>query len=272
MTIAQSAGLCDMATIAVTPILGEFGYIVFDIQPRVRAWLQAQKAERKVVFAPRELASLFEEATEIIEPPLDLLPTAPATMRSVFYDCWRPDHPERQKIERLVQWARSTVNADSWLEIPYFDSEPWTAPAIFGHLHGPADAPVPQKPYIVVAARARAFDSWRNWPAANWDKLVRRIRDQWQTDVYAIGRPPSTYFPQGCISQTIDELHRLDSSLTLLNHAVCSISSNSGPTHLSLMAACPTFAWGEPGLKDFMERQTNPLNTCCNIFTSRLAP
>jgi tetratricopeptide (TPR) repeat protein len=257
---------------AVTPILGEFGYIVFDIQPRVRAWLRAQHAARKIVFAPRELSPFFEEATEIIEPPAELLPTAPATMRSVCYECWDPAHPERQKIEKLVQWARSMVNADAWLEIPYFDGGQWMAPATFTQLKGRRSVSVPQNPYIVMAARARAFDPWRNWPTEYWDELARRIQSQWQLEIRGIGRPPSTYFPDGVIPQEIDEVDRLDHSLGLLNHAVCSISSNSGPTHLSLMAGCPTFAWVEPNLKRFMEHHTNPLRTPCHFFAAGWRP
>jgi glycosyltransferase involved in cell wall biosynthesis/Tfp pilus assembly protein PilF len=259
-----------MRTVAVTPIIGEFGYIVFEVQPRVRAWLRAQNADRRVVFAPQELHSFFEGATEIISPPVEMFPTAPATGRSIVYEYWQPGNPERVKIERLVDWAKSTVQADEWLEIPYFMPTPWTAPATFVKLESPIE--VPKEPYVVVAARAREFDSWRNWPASSWDELVRRVRDSWGFNVYAIGRPPSTLFPEGAIPQNVEEADRLEHSIALLNGALFSISSNSGPTHLSLMAGCPTFAWGEPFLKHFMETYTNPLRTPCGFLAAGWDP
>ncbi len=253
-----------MTVAAVTPIIGEFGYIVFDIQPRVRFWLRQQKADRKVVFASRQLAPLFEEATEIVEIPGELLPTAPATMRSIVYEHWREGDPERLKIERLVQWAQSTVAADSWLEIPYFQHQPWTAPAT--HVLLQTETEISPEPFIAIAARARQFDTWRNWPTKHWDELVGRIREEWKLQVRCVGKPPSTYFPEGAIPQDVDEQNRLDHSIAILNKAVCSISSNSGPTHLSLLAGCPTFAWGEPYLKHFMEQYTNPLRTPCCFY------
>lgn len=259
-----------MKTVAVTPVLGEFGFITFDVQPQIRAWLRSRQAERKVVFAPRELSAFFEEATEVIEPPPEMLPSAPATMRSIAYPCWVSGHPERIKVEKLVAWAKDNVRADEWLDIPYFDRGPWTAPATYVKLQ--SRLPRPTEPYVVVAARARPFDSWRNWPTGHWDELVLRIRSEWNIEVRAIGRPPATYFPHGVVPQEVDNLDRLDHTICLLNHAVCSISSNSGPTHLSLMTGCPTFAWGDAHVKPLMEVQTNPLQTPCAVFTGGWDP
>jgi hypothetical protein len=72
-----------MTTVAVTPVLGEFGYVVFDVQPRVRHWLAHQDAAEKIVIAPRSLAWLFDEATDVIEPPAELLPSAPASRGAI---------------------------------------------------------------------------------------------------------------------------------------------------------------------------------------------
>ena len=254
-----------MSTVAVTPVLGEFGYQVFDVQPQLRWWLrQHRQASRRVVFAPRTLAFFFDEATEIIEPPREMLPTAHASARSVVYQQWRPGSPDRIRIERLVAWAREQVEADEWLDIPYFEPGLWQAPATFVPLRSSRFAP-PEEPYVVVAARDRAFDAWRNWPKKHWDDLVARMRGEWQLPIYMIGAPPSTYYPPMAIPQEVDEEDRLEHSVMLLNNAVCSISSNSGPTHLSLMAECPTFAWGEAYLKQFMEATTNPLRTPCRF-------
>lgn len=94
---------------------------------------------------------------------------------------------------------------------------------------------------------------------------MSRIKEAWGVAVYAIGKPPSTYFPEGVIPQEVSDEDRLEDSIRLLSGALGSISSNSGPTHLSLMASCPTFAWGERYLVDFIERVTNPLGTPCKL-------
>ncbi|MEX2430502.1 MAG: hypothetical protein WD645_01110 [Dehalococcoidia bacterium] len=176
-----------VATVAVTPLLGEFGFLLFDVQPRVRAWLRAQEAQRKVVIAPRAWHCLFEEATELIEPPQDLLPEAPAEYRSIDHRHWSKGDPQRNRIEALVEWARQQVPAERWLEIPYFSAERWSIEPAYTRLI--VARPVPADKYVVVHARTRRFGARKNWPTQRWDELVARIRDTWGCRVVAIGSP-----------------------------------------------------------------------------------
>ena len=238
-----------MSTVAVTPILSEFGSLVVDAQPRVRRWLQGQDATRKVVFAPKAYAPLFEEATEVIDLPPDLLPTVPAVMRSVAPEHWRAGDPQRERIERLVEWARSQVDADAWLDVPYFTAGPWAAPATFTRLA--SDRVTPQEPYVVLAEPSPS--------ATQWAELTRRVEGEWGLGVRRIGLP----------SATGDDLAQ---SIALLNNAVCSVGGHSGLTHLSLMSGCPTFAWGDPAAGSSVEHYTNPLKTPCTFLPAGHAP
>ncbi|MAG28222.1 hypothetical protein CMI47_22080 [Candidatus Pacearchaeota archaeon] len=56
----------------ISPVIGEFGFTVFDIQQRVRAFFRKYPDHHKVVIAYPSLHELFELADEMIEPNLSM--------------------------------------------------------------------------------------------------------------------------------------------------------------------------------------------------------
>jgi hypothetical protein len=105
-------------------------------------------------------------------------------------------------------------------------------------------------PHIVVSARGRARAAERNWPEENWIQLINQICNEKEYIVVIVGAPSGSSlngFEREGVLNLMDKVvpnQAIDLSLALFNSAVCSITSQSGSTHLSLQAGCPSLIIG----------------------------
>jgi len=250
-----------MRTAVVSPILGEFGWIVFDIAPRVRTFFDLCEDYEKVVYCQPEHRYFFEGADIFHDIPDEVMPKYPALCRS--YHVARDPLP----LGRLMQWFRREIGErDIVLDIPYENqriNEGWKIRPTWKKLVAQCefqDTGVTK--YIVLACRQRLnLGAKKNWPPSKWDRLVAMLRQRLGWPIYCIGqvgasyKPPHAFWVEGDIERAV----------AAFNGALFSVSSNSGPTHLSLMTGCPTFSWGQASnkLKQRMEELTNPLLAPC---------
>jgi len=93
----------------------------------------------------------------------------------------------------------------------------------------------------------------RNWPRSHWEDLFDMLYDKYKDKVtFVVGGTKAgncliekTYQYTDVINLAeIDISESLDITIAFLRRALCSISSQSGPTHLSLQAKCPSFIYG----------------------------
>lgn len=117
----------------------------------------------------------------------------------------------------------------------------------------------------------------RNWPRSHWEDLFEMLYEKYSNDfTFVIGGTKggncliekAEKYKKNVIDLTeIDIKKSLDITVALLNKAFLSISSQSGPTHLSLHCGCPSFIYG-----DEMKRHShddNPLKTDVVFFETR---
>ncbi len=244
-----------MKTVMAGPILGELGWIIFDVMPHVAGFFAQHVDEHKVVVCRPEHQVFFPDALEFVDIPEDLL-----IKEDIGRGWWtgKPTAP----VKRVIAWAHKTVNPDELLFIPYFQVKK----AEWGV--DPLNRPLVSLPreieeswnlgeYIVVAARQLKRGPKKNWDPKKWDYLVRSMKDHWMYPIYAIGKEGSSYVPKG----TIERFHTMEDSIHLLNNARFCVTSNSGTTHLSTMSGCSTFSWGSSWLKHRVTQATNPMKT-----------
>jgi len=232
--------------VAAGPVMGEFGWILFDIQDKVRAFFDLFPQAEKVVLCPAEYRPLFETATRFIDIPPDIISRGGGRISNA----------------NLVTWAQQQVAADRWLHPP--QTQDWRLWQASSHHIVLTNAFRPcEEPYCVLACRKQKNQSKKNWPVSYWDKLLEMIRAEWTMPVVSIGRPEDCYFPTD-----LRRVVGLEQCIGALNGAQFSVSSNTGLTHLSLLCDCPTFIWGKRKirggtLKHRMEILTNPHKTKC---------
>lgn len=255
--------------LAIPPVVGEFGWTLFDIQPKVRAYFDTG-ADKKIVFAPSELWFLFEQATNFVDVPKGMMETPPE-WRST-HGVVKGDREELKRLNRLLLWASSMVPKEAvFLDLPYESTGKWDAPE--RHIRLESKRGAPDGEYVVVACRDRKFGDRKNWPHDRWDELVEEIRAlTGDLPIYSIGTPSGAYFPRGTLPVVDLPGRLLERSVATLNGAAFSVSSNSGATHLSLLSGCPTFCWGEPRLKRRMTKTTNPLGVDCRFLATGWQP
>ena len=101
-----------------------------------------------------------------------------------------------------------------------------------------------KRPIITVFPRGRTRAAQRNVPEFVWHEVVEGLRQTF--DVVLCGTPTGAcmvnYQAPG-VDNLIGKAG-LDQVLFLLNNSVCSISSQSGPTHLSVLSMCPSYIIG----------------------------
>jgi len=105
-----------------------------------------------------------------------------------------------------------------------------------------------------------------NWPRSYWENLFERLYDQFGDKVtFAIGGTKDGNCLLGIAKEygdvidlaDIDISQSLDITIAMLNSALCSISSQSGPTHLSVQCGCPSFIYGHEEQRHMVD--DNPL-------------
>ena len=108
----------------------------------------------------------------------------------------------------------------------------------------------------------------RNWPKSHWNSLFNMLHTQFGDQfTFAVGGTTdgNCLWETAQINDDVIDLtefdinQSLDVTIALLNKSFISISSQSGPTHLSAQCGCPSFVYGHE-----QERHTkadNPLRT-----------
>ncbi len=243
----------------VSPVIGEFGWMVFDILPKVNHLTQMGST---YVWTRADWAWLFEDAGATVHViPDEVMPTVEAEFRSVHHLHWRQSNMRgRLQVERLVRWWDKQIAPIRYrlkIDIPYFTGSRWAAP----QKHALIQAPMTGcDPYIVLHARDEPRGKHKNWAHEKWDELADWLNGKGHR-IYTIG---DSYIPKA--AEAFSDSPSVEVAVIALSNAEASISSNSGPTHLSLYCGCPTFSFGDPNLKDRVMHDTNPLGTFVDYF------
>ena len=118
----------------------------------------------------------------------------------------------------------------------------------------------------------------RNWPRSYWEDLFEMLYKEFEDQItFVIGGTKHgncllnlpAHRAKNVIDLTnIDIAHSLDVTIAFLQRAVCSISSQSGPTHLSLQTGCPSFIYGHE--YDRHAIRDNPFKTDVMFFETTL--
>ena len=251
-----------MKRVMAGPILGEFGWLVYDIQPHVRAWLKAHPDDHKVVVVRKEFNYFFPEADEYVDIPAELVPP-----KDGGRGWWKGQ--VKRHMEKAIDWTRG-LKHDEMMDIPWFGQHgkkieghkrgDWKIEPVYERLTTSPPAGFHVVPeYLVTSCRDRPdWGHAKNWSHHKWDELIERVVGEWGLVVYCIGKEGRSYFPKG----TYPVPPPIENAVYALNHAKFFFASNSGPTHLSQFCGCPTFSWGVNNrLKGRMERADNHLGT-----------
>jgi hypothetical protein len=111
-----------------------------------------------------------------------------------------------------------------------------------------ASAPIKTKrPLIIVFPRGRARAAQRNVPEFIWRELVDKLKKDYT--VVLGGTPSGSFLADYKDKQVINLINytgedKMEQVIGFLNSAVMSVSSQSGPTHISLMSGCPSYIIG----------------------------
>ena len=255
-----------MTTAVVTPIIGEFGWTLFEVQDKVRHFFNNSKCEKKVVIVPHSLHFLFEGATHIIQLPDEMKdPRLPEGLGKQY----RPT----DYYNKLVKWTTDTFDPTEMLVLPYPMQchERWEIESEHKKLKSNIKE---WQPHICVSARdVPERGENKNWSHSKWDSLVKKVKKKWNLPVISVGLPSDTYTPKGAIPIECELNDYMETSVSCFNSAEFSFSSNSGTTHLSLLSGCPTFSWGDSdSLVERMEKGTNPFNITCKCLNTGWNP
>ncbi len=273
-------------TVVAGPVIGEFGFGVFYTAPHVHAWFARFPDHERLVCCPNDWQLLFPRATGFIIIPDELMPQpACGTTWQTWKHVGRPNRSRRPGAMRMrfePGQAGGTPELQKWFnqqmppgaqvltppaltahrgsgETPYRVAWPG-APGLKPEYPKYSGLPPVSGPSIVIAARRRLeFGPLKNWPPPDWDELCRNLKKRFPGfHLLSVGSRRGSYFPAETTA-----CHGLRNSIAALSNAVCSISSNSGTTHLSLMCDCPTFSWGENTeiVRYRMEKYSNPHGT-----------
>jgi len=104
-----------------------------------------------------------------------------------------------------------------------------------------------EKPMISVFPRARTRASNRNVPEYIWRKVVDDLVESFT--VVLSGTPSGACLGDYTHKDVINLINysgtdKIDKTMDYLCNSVCSVSSQSGPTHLSLLCNCPSYIIG----------------------------
>jgi hypothetical protein len=263
-------------TAVAGPVIGEFGYAVFMTAPRINSWFTRFPDHERIIACPMDWELLFPKATSVQWIPRELIPQP---------GCGTGWFVARGRVRRRPQQLRYPADLAAWFYKLANKDAKWFSPPLITNVGRPPPPyhseykwldknvkhvdplylkyrgePLVNERTVVVAARRRLeFGPVKSWPPRYWDELCGSLQEQFpDIKLLSIGTPKGSYFPK-----FTEHYHGLKNAIRALSNADCSISSNSGLTHLSLMCDCPTFSWGEkrPDLPYIMRVQANPHET-----------
>ena len=112
------------------------------------------------------------------------------------------------------------------------------------------DSLVGNNPYIVISARGRSRAAFRNWPEEYWEALCYSILSTYPNlYIVLVGAPNGSYLRRFGGDRIVNAIftpkeESIDLSIAFFDQAICSITSQSGSTHLSLQSVCPSLILG----------------------------
>lgn len=111
----------------------------------------------------------------------------------------------------------------------------------------------------------------RNWPQSHWIKLFDMLYNKYKDQVtFAIDGTAggNCLLEKAQVDDVINlcEANSLDTTIAFLNHAMLSISSQGGSTHLALQCGCPSFIYGHEEKRHAVD--DNPLKTEVTFFAT----
>jgi len=117
----------------------------------------------------------------------------------------------------------------------------------------------------------------RNWPRSYWEDLFEKLYAKYSQKVtFVVGGTKGG----NCLLNMADKYKdvidltgisiddSLDVTIAFLSRALCSISSQSGPTHVSIQCGCPSFIYGHEQKRHAID--DNPLKTDVVFFETQL--
>jgi len=124
----------------------------------------------------------------------------------------------------------------------------------------------------VIQNGSSSFSDARNWNPAYWERLIKMLISDGFLVVIAgtkNGIPDIDYDLPNLINlSNVCNDYIMDVALAFMDIAVCSITSQSGGTHISMQAACPTWTLGHERYRHAIE--CNFLKTPCSYLESGL--
>jgi len=123
-------------------------------------------------------------------------------------------------------------------------------------------APIPnERPVITIFPRGRARAANRNVPPSVWHGIVDSLKQTFT--VVLAGTPEGAclgnYPKDQSVINLISDTPDTERIIQWLNTSVCSISSQSGGTHISLLSGCPSYIIGHERQRHCVDE--NRLNT-----------
>ena len=236
-----------------SPIIGEFGWTVFDLQQRVRAFFEQYPDHRKIVIAHPSMRELFELADDIFS----------ITMPDGYTPCGRgaEDGPFNTKefYDTVHKTVLESVKPDVYMKIDYENR--------FDDMDGAkserkfsAESIVDDDKYLTISCRSISpRGESKNWSPSKYDELVDRIIERYNLPIYLVGLTKDNYCPERV--KVVDTTTVKD-HIALLHNSMMHFGSNTGTSHLALLSECPLLSWGDSrSLYIRMVFGTNPFRT-----------
>lgn len=117
----------------------------------------------------------------------------------------------------------------------------------------------------------------RNWPRSHWEDMFEMLYARYSKKItFAIGGTKGGNCLLNIAGKhndvidltNLDISESLDITIAFLNQALCSISSQSGPSHVSVQCGCPSFIYGHEQQRHAID--DNPLHTDVAFFETQL--
>jgi len=127
-----------------------------------------------------------------------------------------------------------------------------------------------ERPIITVFPRGRSRAPQRNVPEFVWKETVDRLRQDFT--VVLCGTPSGASLVDYDADNVINTINyvgddKMDKTIEYICNSVCTISSQSGPTHISLFCECPSYIIGHE-----RERHTENENRFSTPTSFRTVP
>ena len=236
----------------VSAFFGELGWFLQHFQSHFRYLAKDKYPDKKMIIFTDIQNSVF--LNDFVHATIELpewfynLNLDRDCYESVLVDSPAGSLTPPKVYSELIKYMRTFYNKDKALEIlpPRGCNYSWEKqPQIFCKFETPKMEL--ERPTIVVFPRARVRAANRNIPEFIWLDLVNKLKQD--VDVVLAGTPSGAcladYESDGVINLIkYNEEDKTSKIIEYLNNCVCSISSQSGGTHISLLSDCSSYIIG----------------------------